>query len=285
MLFVTYNVRYGLGQDGLVDLARVAAAVADADVIALQEIEVNWPRTGFEDQARRVAALLPHHHWVYGPAFDVDASTRDGQGRVVNRRRQFGTMLLSRTRILSSRLLALPKVKTSDVFNMVNSALEGVVETPGGAVRAVALHLSHLTENERLLQLDALLAWHRAAAPEGGAWTGRDQPDVDGWSLGEEPPMPADAVLLGDFNSEPDGRVYARLTGSDGGFVDSWTAAGMGDAPCLTWTPYAHAAIQHDRRIDFIFVTPGLAPRVRRVWVDRAALGSDHYPYWVDLDP
>jgi endonuclease/exonuclease/phosphatase family metal-dependent hydrolase len=148
----------------------------------------------------------------------------------------------------------------------------------------VSLHLSHLTEAERLMQVEALLAWHRAAAKEGGAWTGRDEPDIEEWTTGhDEPPMPAAAILMGDFNSESEGRVYPRLTG-EGGFVDSWIAAGNGRAPCLTWSPYAHATVRHDRRLDYAFVTPDIAAGVRRAWVDRDAKGSDHYPYWVDID-
>ena len=38
MQFVTYNIQYGLGEDGRYDLDRIAAAVEDADVIALQEV-------------------------------------------------------------------------------------------------------------------------------------------------------------------------------------------------------------------------------------------------------
>ncbi|MGH6719574.1 MAG: endonuclease/exonuclease/phosphatase family protein [Alphaproteobacteria bacterium] len=282
MLFVSYNIRYGLGQDGRYDLARAVAAVDEADVIAFQEVEVNWPRTGMVDQPRAIGELLPRHHWVYGPAFDVDAGTADGSGRVTNRRRQFGTMLASRTPILSSRLLGLPKVATLDVFNLVNPALEGVIATASGAVRVLSLHLSHLTEEERLMQVEAVLAWHGAAAAEGGAWTGRDEPDIEAWSEGDPPPMPAEALLMGDFNSEPDGRVYPRLT-VRAGFVDTWRAAGRGSEPCLTWTPYAHARVRHDRRLDYAFATPSLAARVRRAWVDRDAKGSDHYPYWVEI--
>ncbi len=39
MKLVTYNIRYSLGQDQRYDLARIAASVTGADVIALQEVE------------------------------------------------------------------------------------------------------------------------------------------------------------------------------------------------------------------------------------------------------
>ena len=35
--------------------------------------------------------------------------------------------------------------------------------------------------------------------------------------------------------------------------------------------------------IDYCFVSPELAPRIGKAWVDDAAQGSDHLPYWVEL--
>ena len=83
MKFVSYNIQYGFGADGRYDLARAAKVIADADVVALQEVERNWQRTGNDDQPELLSRLLPHHYWVYGPAFDMDASTRRSgrQGR------------------------------------------------------------------------------------------------------------------------------------------------------------------------------------------------------------
>ena len=39
MMFVTYNIQYGLGRDGRYDLERTARVVEGADVIALQEVD------------------------------------------------------------------------------------------------------------------------------------------------------------------------------------------------------------------------------------------------------
>lgn len=43
--FLSWNIQWGRGRDGRVDLARTAAATAavDADVICLQEVAVNHP--------------------------------------------------------------------------------------------------------------------------------------------------------------------------------------------------------------------------------------------------
>ena len=50
MKLVTYNFRFGLGLDQKIDLGRIAEAVRDADIIALQEVERYWKHSGMNDQ-------------------------------------------------------------------------------------------------------------------------------------------------------------------------------------------------------------------------------------------
>lgn len=49
MRLVTWNIQYSKGRDGCFDLRRIARTVVGADVIALQEVEQYWPRTGMID--------------------------------------------------------------------------------------------------------------------------------------------------------------------------------------------------------------------------------------------
>jgi endonuclease/exonuclease/phosphatase family metal-dependent hydrolase len=56
--FATYNIQYGRGRDGRFDLARIAAELRGADVIALQEVERWWQRSGMQDQPAELARLL-----------------------------------------------------------------------------------------------------------------------------------------------------------------------------------------------------------------------------------
>ncbi len=95
MKLVSYNIQYGFGSDGRYDLTRAARLIDGADIIALQEVERHWLRSNEDDQPEILSRLLPGYYWVYGPAYDMDASEQR-DGRVFNRRRQFGTMLLSR---------------------------------------------------------------------------------------------------------------------------------------------------------------------------------------------
>ncbi|HET9045878.1 MAG TPA: endonuclease/exonuclease/phosphatase family protein [Casimicrobiaceae bacterium] len=287
MKLVTYNIQYGLGKDGRYDLARIASEVRDGDVIALQEVERFWQRSGMLDAPAVLASHFPDHHWVFGANLDMDASYRDADRRLVNRRRQFGTMILARTPILSSRNHLLPKYATLTQHSIQQGALEAVIATEHpGALRVYSTHLSHLSAETRLPQVDALLAIHARAPSEGGAWCGGHPDPEAGWLEGSMPPMPANAILMGDFNFDWSSAEYDRIVGPRSerygrlnrvtGFVDAWVAAGHREDEGAT--------IEAGRRIDYCFVSPPLAKRVRGARIDASAAGSDHWPLWVDLD-
>ena len=76
MRFVTYNIQFSQGKDDLYNLERIAGAVRDADVIALQEVVRNVDSVPDRDQPARLGELLDEHHWVYGPNVDLDAAPR-----------------------------------------------------------------------------------------------------------------------------------------------------------------------------------------------------------------
>ncbi len=249
MQFVTLNIQYGLGADGLFDIDRTVESVRGADVVALQEVERYWRRSGMRDQPADIARLLPEYHWIYGANLDMDASYQNGDGKIVNRRKQFGTMLLSRTPILSSRNFPLPKYGTRTQHSIQQGVLEGVIDTAAGPVRVYSVHLSHLSSHTRMPQVQVLLDIYKNAPSQGGAWSGgHPQPDA-GWLEEDEPPMPEQAVLMGDLNFTHDSPEYdsfvgpmadphGRLTRRDG-FVDAWVAGGHGEAEGTTMNPKA----------------------------------------------
>ncbi len=278
MIFVSYNIQWGTGKDQRVDLPRIAGEIGEADVIALQEVDRYWTRSRMTDQAAEFGALFPEHHWVYGPAVDLDGSQRDAGGRVVNRRRQFGNMLLTRLPILSSRNHLLPKMNLPVELSLQRAALEAVIDTNSGPLRVFSLHLNHSSAEERLLQIARLREILAAAPAEGGAWSGRDYHPV--WELdGPQPPSPARAILLGDFNLKPDSEEHAALLAGEDGLIDAWPALGNDDAS--GWT----CALKNgDWRIDFAFATPNLKDRLRHMAVDQTAQGSDHQPIRVEIE-
>lgn len=294
MKLVTYNIRFGLGKDHSINLPRIADAVRGANVIALQEVRRNWP-SDYVDQPMEIGKLLSDYYWVYDHSFDVDASRKTTDGNVENRRRQFGTMLLSKTPIISSRLHILPKLAAVSHFNMDMGALEGVIQTPAGPVRFYSVHLSHLTSRERVMQINYFLDIHRRAWREGGAWCGPGYCGDADWSAGElMPKTTLDAVVMGDFNAEKDTPEYELMAGKKDShqgyvaytdsFIDSWEAAGNGDKELKTWIHDSMASGWGTACLDYCFVSSSLADKVKNAWVDNDAPGSDHQPYWVELD-
>jgi len=288
MKLVSYNIQFGRGRDRQIDLARIAAAVDGADVVALQEVERFFPRSGMADQPAVLASLLPAYHWVYGPGLDMDAGEAAPEGRPTHRRRQFGNMLLSRRPIVSSRNHLLPKYASVKQYSLQRAMLEGVIDTAAGPLRFNSLHLTHVDDGTRSPQVDAILAIHARAPAEGGAWCGTNTAE---WTDGRDPPpMPRQAVLMGDFNMTWSSPLYDRIVGPTGplygrnpnleGFVDAWVAAGRAEDEGVSCMSDRQAY----KRIDYCFVSTALAPRIRRAWIDGEAAGSDHQPIWTEID-
>lgn len=285
MRCVSYNIQYGLGSDGAYDLKRIAGEVAGADIIALQEVDRFWARSGMVDGPAVLAGHLPGHHWAFGANLDMNADTV-ADGRVVHRRKQFGTMILSRWPILSSRNHLLPKWGDRAHHSIQQGMLEAVVETPLGAIRVYSVHLSHLCPETRLPQVAAIKDVLARAPGEGGAWCGGHPDPASGWTEEAEPPMPRSVILMGDMNFGPESAEYAqmigpkapkfgRLTNRDG-LMDAWVAAGNDEDAGATHPDAG-------RRIDHCFVSADLAERVAACRVDDGAKGSDHWPLWTEF--
>ena len=286
MRLVAYNIQYGTGKDSRVDIDRIVSEVVEADVIAMQEVDRYWARSEMVDQVAAITERLPAHHWVYGPGVDLDASIRNSNGTLVNRRRQFGNLLLSRHPILASKNRLLPKMRFHTQLSLQRTMLDGVIDCPGGLVRVASIHFAHAAEPERLAQVAALRAFQREAGRDGGVLSGRHA----NWPEGEaSPPWPPQSILLGDFNMSPDEAAYTAMVGSDDpkygriteydGYLDAWIL--QGGAPDGGHTKYEPTG---NRRIDYAFVSPDLAEAVRSVHIDEDAQGSDHQPLWLDID-
>ena len=272
MQFVTFNIQYGRGRDGRYDMDRIAEAIDGADVIALQEVERFWPRSGMVDQVAILAKRLPEYWLVYGPNLDL-FSPAGFPGEASNRRRQFGNLILARTPILASRNIALPRIPGRQQ-TMQRGALEALISTPHGGLRVYSTHLTYLSADVRRLQIAAIFEAHRAAIDEGGPWAGA-HPSDGGWMTEADPAMASSAVILGDMNFSPTDPEYLALFGDPTTpFVDAWTLANGDDA-----TPTHDAG-----HIDHGWVTKDLAGAVTASRVDAEAVASDHQPVWFTID-
>ncbi|UJW75337.1 endonuclease/exonuclease/phosphatase family protein [Rhizobium sp. SL42] len=284
MKFVSYNIQYGIGQDGRFDPERIARAVDGADVIALQEVTRGFIRNGHADLVETFSSLFPAYFSAFGAASDVLVDHAMVEGRLRARRFQFGNMVLSRFPVVAVRNLLLPRARTFDKLNLQRGALEAVIDAPGGAVRVYSVHLDHVSPDERMAQIRFLKARANGFVDEGGALTGASEFAVP------DPALPADYLLMGDFNMEPEGPEYIAMVGQDDAFygrvaradrpIDAEAHLKKRPADGYSWISPDGAVRKH---LDYCFVSGGLVSRLKAAFVDNETMASDHYPVWVEL--
>jgi len=291
MRVVTYNIQWGKGRDGRVDLDRIARTMATADVIALQEVERRWRGMAPADQVARLAALLPDHHPAFCAAVDFHNPQEPAN------RQQYGLMVLSRWPILSVRSWPLPRTTVLGQISDPSILMECVIGHPLRPFRLYVTHLNWVSARCRMRQAEAILRLVAEAIDEGPLISGPGAPDDEfgaDWMMiarTDLPPMPAPAILTGDFNMTPASPEYAALCGpvspwygrlvEAGLFADALTLAGMKEDEGITFPGDGTAP---GERIDHILTTPDLAPRLREGWIDAEADGSDHQPVWAVFD-
>jgi endonuclease/exonuclease/phosphatase family metal-dependent hydrolase len=271
VLFATYNIHYGVGADGRYDIARIADVLAEADIACLQEVVRGWPQNGYADQTAEIGRTLNRYYRFHGP-MEADASTVDAEGRVTSRRRSFGNVILSRWPIAWSRGVMLPKTRLVEGLDLQRGYIEAVVTAPSGPIRIYCTHLSHVGPAQRLPQVEALMGAVAQAGQTGATWDGAGPDDF----MFHEPalPVPASAIVAGDFNFTPRQPEYPPVLAA--GLADAWRAAGN-EEEVDTYPA--------EGRIDHVFVTPDLAPKVTRAWVGQAIAASDHWPVFVAFAP
>jgi endonuclease/exonuclease/phosphatase family metal-dependent hydrolase len=173
---MTYNVHRCVGTDGRLDVARVAAVIAQGrpDIVALQELDVGRMRTGVVDQAHAIAHRLGmgfHFH----AAFEVEEE-------------RYGDALL--TACPHTVIKAGPLPGSSSIRMLEpRGALWLELEMDGRKLQVLNTHLG-LVPHEQRAQAQALM---------GPEWLGRRKP-------GDAP-----LIVLGDFNATPYVATYRIL--------------------------------------------------------------------------
>lgn len=134
---MTFNIRHAKGMDGKVDLSRVAGDIlkADADVVALQEVDRYQPRSGFQNQVKRLAVRLGMHA-SFSPSIDL--------GFI-----QYGNAVLSRYPIHGKKVVFMNGITER------RSLLLATIRLDGQEVIVANTHLGVL-EKEREKQLPLL---------------------------------------------------------------------------------------------------------------------------------
>lgn len=277
MKLITWNIQWGLGADGVLDLARIvehARDMADFDVLCLQEVADNWPElkeSPHENQFSAFARLLPGFEAIEGVALE----TRDAEGRA----KRFGNMLLTRLPVVQvlRHTLPWPAVETN---NMTRGLIEAVVRTDQGPLRLMTTHLEYSHPSIRAAQVEAVRAIHAAACERVAT------PRSDGQGTYRRTAGAASAILTGDFNMKPEDPLLARLAApfeaDHPPLADAWTIANPG-APHPITSCIVDRSYGQPHCCDYVFVSADLAPRVRSVACDEATRVSDHQPLLIEL--
>lgn len=282
MRLVTWNIQWGRGIDGRVDLERIvrtARAFADFDVILFQEVADNFP--GLEgnddrDQFAELARLLPGYQRVEGYGVDVP-----GDG---GRRRRFGNAIFSRYSVLSVRRHALPWPADAERSTMPRVAVEATLQAPMGALRVTTTHLEYYSDVQRRAQAARLRHLHDEACQRA---LHAPPAERDGGPF-DPTPQTLDAVLAGDFNFPPEHPSYEAIqqpffNGSPR-YIDAWGSLHRHRPHPPTFCVHATTYSKTPYCCDFLFVSESLAPRVRAIDVDSATQASDHQPLLLELD-
>jgi endonuclease/exonuclease/phosphatase family metal-dependent hydrolase len=248
----TFNILHGRSlADDRVDVDRFATAVKDldADVLALQEVDRDQPRSHLADLTAVAAGAMGavDSHFAAAIAGTPGATWTAATGEEQPGTATYGIALLSRYAVRSWQVVRLPAIpftfpmwlpgprKVIVVNEEPRSALVGVVETPRGDLTVVNTHLSFVP------------GWNRVQLRR----LRRD--------LGT---FPGPLVLMGDLNMTPP--TPARVTG--------WRPLAGG----LTFPVDAP-----DRQLDHVLLRGELGP-VTGTWAPSLPL-SDHRALVVDV--
>jgi endonuclease/exonuclease/phosphatase family metal-dependent hydrolase len=269
MKILTYNIHHWEGTDGRVDVDRVAEVIheSEADIVALNE--VFHPAVTEPGAPPLLETLARHLGMAY--VFGETLSFYPEAGFPA----PYGNTLLTRYPILSAETHLAVDLPGREQRGFLRAVLDTGENVPLGVY---VTHLDHRHEDARLAQIKSMLQL-----------------------MGRYNNHPH--IILGDFNalapSDYDERPHelARLVAQEGasrekvsglqvvphllesGYVDAFASAGGG--PAETWSTEDPRV-----RIDYAFVSPPLAERLRRCqrWeTPLAHAASDHFPLLTEL--
>jgi endonuclease/exonuclease/phosphatase family metal-dependent hydrolase len=228
----TWNLwgRYGPWAERLHPI-EVNMRAVDADIWALQEVWEDDER----NQARVLAAALGHHHVVFASNLERDGAFS-------------GNAIVSRWPITAHEVRVLPRKsgEARDDEGEERLVVFAEIDGPRGPIQVYCAHLSWRDDHSAIRQAQVAEICNLVR---------------------ERRPRSFPAVLCGDLNADPTSEELRMLTGQTSVpvpgvmFRDAWLTAGNASAGATAsnTNPFNAAALDRDRRIDFVLVgTPKL---------------------------
>lgn len=282
MKLLSWNIQWGRGMDGRVDLSRILQTIhllGNFDVICLQEVAVNFPSlpgSKGEDQVAELSAGLPGYTPIYGIATDVP----DGRGG----RSLFGNAIFSRLPVGQVWRHLLPWQAELATPSMQRVVVEAVVTAEFGPLRVMTTHLEYYSQRQREIQIDVIRHLHSEAC----AMSERKFLQEEKGGTFEVFPRPQQALLCGDLNfpaMAPE-RTQILASFSDGipNFYDAWSVLHPGTLHAPTVGIHPVDFVDRPECFDFVFITEGLTGHLKAHGIDSETEASDHQPVWVEFE-
>ncbi|MCC8996918.1 MAG: endonuclease/exonuclease/phosphatase family protein [Nitrosomonas sp.] len=284
MRLLSWNIQWGRGIDGRVDLPRIVETIhqlGDFDVVCLQEVAINFPGLPGslgEDQVAELSSGFPGYTAVYGAGTDVPAQ----QGN----RSLFGNVIFSRFPVGQVWRHLLPWSVEFSSSGMQRVLIEINIETDIadiGSLRIMTTHLEYYSEHQRRIQIEAIRNLHRQACK-----LSQRQP------LPEERGSPfevfhssSQAILCGDMNfptrSPEYSQILAPFFDATPNFYDSWKILNPGKPNAPTVGIHPVDFVDQPECFDYVFITEGLVNRLKTHNIEEKTAASDHQPVWIEL--
>jgi endonuclease/exonuclease/phosphatase family metal-dependent hydrolase len=253
MKVLTYNVHMWEGQDGQMDIARLADVIehSGATVVSLNEVlHPTYTSIGYSEPLAELAERLGMH-WAFGES-----------DRLVQRPGWWGPIgnaVLSRFPIVANSNHHLPRLPMTQERNLLVARMRTGL---GRHFTIYSTHLDHAFEGTRLWQLRGIVEKLR-----------REERDPH--------------LLMGDFNTHTPRKsqnhpfvppVVRWLRNM--GYIDAFAHAGVGSSFTLNYRLQI-------LRLDYIFAPEILAQHLVSCYTlsnDTALMASDHLPLVAELD-
>jgi endonuclease/exonuclease/phosphatase family metal-dependent hydrolase len=281
LTIVSWNIQYGKGVDGRIDLHRIADVVKQdglPEVLCLQEVSRNDPETANgSDQLSELQKLFPNYEIFYG-ASQNRSGGKDGG------RRQFGNLILTRRSPLQVLHHLLPSPADPKARFMSRQTTEIVISTDSGALRLMNTHLEFFSEKQQLAQVQRIRDLHEEACAQTRE-AGLDFPNTPFARI----QRPENMVICGDFNFVSESASYRLITSAFPehvpDLVDAWDVVHPENNRSPTCGIFDHKQWKEGPHCrDYFFISQNLSPQVNQVSVNTETASSDHQPIRITFE-
>ena len=281
LTIVSWNIQYGKGVDGHINLNRIARVILNnglPDLICLQEVSRNYPATdNGSDQVAELQKLFPEYESFFG-------ASHDRSGGIDGERRQFGNLVLTRHSPIQVLHHLLPSPADPKVKFMSRQTTELVIPRPSEAIRVMNTHLEFFSKKQQLSQIQRIRELHEEACAQYSE-PGLDLPNTPFERIDRTDKL----VICGDFNFTPGSVSHQQMTATFSGKIpnlfDAWnTVHHVGDSipTCGVFDHKQWKNGPHCR--DYFFLSENLIHQIKEVSVNTKTDASDHQPISLILE-